>query len=500
MTNTSTLGTPAPTRGVRPTKAARTLQFLGAARTVTGSKHLVRFGDANVLVDCGLFQGLREVRERNWSEPPFDPAALDAVIVTHAHVDHCGYLPRLVAAGYSGPIFATPSTGELAQIVLPDCGHLQEEEAEYANRKHYSRHDPALPLYTEDDAWAAAAQFEAIPFHTDVEVAPGVTVRLSRAGHILGAASARLTLGDTGPTIGFSGDLGRTNHPFLVAPDPPGAVDWLVVESTYGDRRHDDGDMVERLAAVIDRTVERGGSVLIPAFAVDRTEVILHHLARLSDAGRLPAVPVYVDSPMALNALRVYRQAIARGDPDIRPDAVGTGDPFRVPRLSEVSDVEASKALNNPSGPSILISASGMASGGRVVHHLAHWLPDARNTVLLVGYQAEGTRGRRLLDGERELKMLGRYVRVRADVVDLPTFSVHADSEELFHWVASAETRPNTVFVVHGEQSASRALADTIAQRLDWTTAVPRHAERVSLDFLDDRPSSRPAEPVRIEA
>ena len=487
MDATSVHDTRPPSATVRGRDTAPTLQFLGAAGTVTGSKHLVRFGDVKVLVDCGLFQGLREVRERNWSEPPFDAATLDAVVITHAHVDHCGYLPRLVASGYRGPIFATPSTGELAQIVLPDCGHLQEEEAEYANRKGYSRHEPALPLYTEDDAWAAAAQFEAIPFHTDVEIAPGVTTRLSRAGHILGAASARLTLGETGPTIGFSGDLGRPNHPFLVAPDPPGAVDWLVVESTYGDRRHPDDDMLDRLGAVIERTVQRGGSVLIPAFAVDRTEVILHHLARLSAAGLLPAVPVYVDSPMALSALRVYRSAIARGDPDIRSEVIGAGNPFEIPRLREVSDVEASKALNKPATPSIVISASGMASGGRVVHHLAHWLPDQRNTVVLVGYQAEGTRGRRLLDGERELKMLGRYVRVRADVVDLPAFSVHADSDELFDWVSAAETKPETVFVVHGEQSASRTLANTISDRLDWPTAVPRHAERVRLDVTDDQ-------------
>ena len=481
--NASSLHLPSSPSGCGPSSSAvPTLQFLGAAGTVTGSKHLVRYGNTRVLVDCGLFQGLREVRERNWNDPPFDPAALDAVIVTHAHVDHCGYLPRLVASGYRGPIFATPSTAELAQIVLPDCGHLQEEEAAYANRKGFSRHDPAMPLYTEHDAWEALDQFVPIPFHTDVEVAPGVTVALSRAGHILGAASARVSLGSTGPTISFSGDLGRPNHPFLVAPDPPGAADWLVVESTYGDRRHADGDVPDRLAAVIQRTVERGGSLLIPAFAVDRTEVVLHHLARLSADGRLPAVPIFVDSPMALSALRVYREAIARGDPDIRPGALGNGDPFRVPRLTEVRDVESSKALNNPSEPCVVISASGMATGGRVVHHLAHWLPDPRNMVALVGYQAEGTRGRRLLEGARELKMLGRYIRVRADIVDLPAFSVHADSAELYDWISTAETKPNTVYVVHGEQSASRALANTISEHLDWTTAVPRHAERVRLD------------------
>ncbi|MEK7423174.1 MAG: MBL fold metallo-hydrolase [Actinomycetota bacterium] len=465
--------------------ASPTLQFLGGAGTVTGSKYLVRSGGAQVLVDCGLFQGPRALRERNWIEPPFSPASIDAVVLTHAHVDHSGYLPRLVAAGYAGPIFATPSTVELAQIVLPDCGHLQEEEADYANRKGFSRHEPALPLYTEQDAWAAVEQLVPVPFATDCQVAPGVHARLSRAGHILGSASVRLDLGDSGRVIGFSGDLGRPSHPFLVPPDPPGRLDVLVVESTYGDRRHPDSGSSgsDRLAAAISTTIARGGNVLIPAFAVDRTEVLLHHLSKLAAAGRLPAgVPVYVDSPMALSALRVYRGAIERGDPDIRPEASGRSDFFDVPGLHEVREVAESKALNDPASPCIVISASGMGTGGRVVHHLAHMLPDARNTVVLVGFQAEGTRGRQLLDGSRELKMLGRYVRVRADVVDLPAFSVHADGPELLQWIGAADGTPDAVYVVHGEPTASTALVSAIENSLDWPAVAAHHAERVRLD------------------
>ncbi len=460
------------------------LQFLGGTGTVTGSKYLVRTDSSRVLVDCGLFQGLRALRTRNWDPLPFDAASIDAVVLTHAHVDHCGYLPRLVAAGYRGPIYATPTTGDLVRIVLPDCAHLQEEEAEYANRKGFSKHDPALPLYTKEDAERALSLLRPVPFHTDVGITPDIGIRLSRAGHILGAATVRLTLGRSGRSVGFSGDLGRGSHPFLVPPDPPPAVDTLLVESTYGDREHVDEDPSNRLAEVIERTVGRGGSVLIPAFAVDRTEVILHHLARLVAEGLVPReIPVFVDSPMALAALRVYREAIARRDPDIRPDDAGA-DPFAVPRLTEVHDVEHSKALNRPSEPSIVISASGMATGGRVVHHLAHWLPDTRNTVLLVGYQADGTRGRVLIDGASELKMLGRYVRVRADVVTLPQFSVHADASELLAWLAAASPAPETVYVVHGEPTASRSLAAAIADSLDCTTVVPRYGERVRLDRL----------------
>lgn len=462
--------------------SAPVLQFLGGVGTVTGSKYLVRAGDRRVLVDSGLFQGLSELRRRNWEPPVFDPASLDAVVVTHAHVDHSGYLPKLVAEGFAGPIYATPSTAALLEIVLPDCAHLQEEEAEYANRKGYSKHNPALPLYTARDAEQALRQLRTIPFHEPNEVTDGVTVEFTRAGHILGAASAHMTLGD-GSTVMFSGDLGRGNHPFLVAPDPPRPADVILVESTYGDRIHDDIGHLDGLAEAITATVARGGSVLIPAFAVDRTEVILFHLGELFASGQIPSgIPVYVDSPMALGALRVYREAVARRDPEIRPEVAGDGALFDVPGLREVTDVEGSKRLNDPGEPSIVISASGMASGGRVVHHLAHWLPDKRHTVALVGYQADGTRGRRLLDGATELKMLGRYVPVRAQIVDLPQFSVHADAGELVDWVRRASVEPDLVCAVHGEPSASSALAARIRTELGWTAVVPHHGERIRLD------------------
>jgi metallo-beta-lactamase family protein len=462
---------------------APTLAFIGGAGTVTGSKYLVETATARVLVDCGLFQGLRQLREQNWGVAIHDPASLDAVVLTHAHVDHCGYLPRLVKAGFTGPVHATAGTVDLARIVLPDCGHLQEEEAEYANRKGFSRHHPAEPLYTEDEAWAAAALLEPTPFHEARAIADDVTIRLSPAGHILGSASINVQIGNAGAGVTFSGDLGRPWHPILAPPDPPGACDWLLVESTYGDRQHDDADAVARLAGVISRTVERGGSVLIPAFAVDRTEVMLYHLAELARRRALPPdLPIYVDSPMALDALHAYRRAFARRDIDIQRGAIHGPDPFAVPGLHEVRDVEQSKALNRPTRPSVIISASGMLAGGRVVHHLAHLLPDARNTILLVGYQAAGSRGRWLLDGVSELKMLGRYIRVRADVVDLPAFSVHADADELLQWVRTCPSAPSAVYVVHGEPVAARALATSVRATLDWSAVTPRPGERVRLD------------------
>ncbi len=462
-------------------QAAPTLTFLGATRTVTGSKFLLRAGGRQILVDCGLFQGLKALREQNWAPLPVDPAMIDAVVLTHAHLDHCGYLPRLVRDGFRGEVLCTPGTAALAGVVLPDSGYLQEEEAAFANRMGYSRHRPAQPLYTKAEAERVAEQLSVRPFAETFTVADGVEARFDRAGHILGSSVLRLQI-DGGPTMVASGDLGRPQHPLLVPPDPPGDVDWLLIESTYGDRRHDDERAVERLGDIIRGTIDRGGSVLIPAFAVDRTEVLLYHLGRLAEAGLLPEVPVYVDSPMALTSLRIYRQAIERGDPDVRPELRGDGTWDDIPGLVEVRDAEASERLNRPSEPSIIISASGMATGGRVVHHLFHQLPHRENTVVLIGFQAAGTRGRSLAEGARELKMLGQYVRVRAEVVNLPSFSVHADQAELLAWAASATSPPATAFVVHGEEDASLALRDALVDRLDWSVVVPKPGETIRLD------------------
>jgi metallo-beta-lactamase family protein len=464
------------------------LRFLGAAGTVTGSKFLVETERARVLVDCGLFQGLKELRLRNWAPLPVKPESIDAVVLSHAHLDHSGYVPALVKQGFRGHVFATPNTRALCRILLPDAGHLQEEEAGYANKKGYSKHRPALPLYTSEDAELALARFRAADFDQVFEPAPGVSVTFRHAGHILGAASVHLQIeqgkGD-GADLLVSGDLGRPQHPILRAPDPPPAADNLLVESTYGNRVHADEEALELFAQAIVRTAERSGAVLIPAFAVDRTEVVLHHLKQLADAGRIPELPIYVDSPMALSALAVYRRAIAEGSPEIREHIAGDDAPFRSlegGNLIEARDVNASKAIHDAPLPAILISASGMITGGRILHHIVRRLPDAKNTVLLVGYQAAGTRGQTLQAGATSLKMLGRYVPVRAEIVTVPAFSVHADQGELVDWLAQAPKPPRQTFVVHGEPDAAAGLRDAIDTKLGWGAVVPHYNEVVCLD------------------
>ena len=457
-----------------------TLVALGAARTVTGSKFLLEAGTSRVLFDCGLFQGLKELRERNWAEFPVDAASIDAVVISHAHLDHCGYLPRLVKHGFRGPVHVTYDTGRLMSIVLPDSARLLEEEARYANRAGYSRHSPALALYTEDDAWAALDLLRPQAFDERFAPAPGVTAEFRPAGHILGSASVRVTL-DGGPTVMFSGDLGRPRHPLLVPPKGIGTADYVVVESTYGDREHPEhDDAPARLAELIERTVERGGVVIIPAFAVDRTEVLLYHLRKLAEAGRLPRVPIFVDSPMALAALKVYREAFEAGAADVRPELHDAGELFDLPGLEEVHDAEGSKRVTAHPGSAIIIAGSGMATGGRVIHHLKRFLPDPRNSVALVGFQAAGTRGRSLRDGATSVKIHGQYVRVRAEICDLAGFSVHADASELTDWVATAEGDP-TVFVVHGEDEAAQALGRRIETQLDLVAVVPDQDERLLL-------------------
>ncbi|MEZ5142705.1 MAG: MBL fold metallo-hydrolase [Acidimicrobiales bacterium] len=461
-----------------------TLTFLGATGTVTGSRFLLETDTARVLVDCGLYQGEKQLRLRNWAPFPVDPASVDAVVLTHAHVDHCGYLPALVRDGFAGTVHASDGTVELAGIVLPDSGHLHEEEAAYANRRGYSKHHPALPLYTEDDARTACTRLRPTPFGTDIDVADGVRVRLDPAGHILGSSIVHLTVETRhGPrTVTCSGDLGRPAHPLLVPPTPLGRPDVVLVESTYGNRRHDDEGALERLAAAISRTAERGGKVVIPAFAVDRTEVLLVHLRRLRESGAIPELPVFVDSPMALAALDVYRAAVRDGDGDVRPEVSDGGDPFGLRDVTAVRTVEESMELDKLAYPAVIVSASGMATGGRVLHHLRRYLPDHRNTVILVGFQAAQTRGRQLADGARQVKLLGHYIPVRAEVVDLPSFSVHADAAELVAWLGTADEPPEACYVVHGEPEAAAALAGDAAGELGWNMVVPAYGERVRVD------------------
>jgi metallo-beta-lactamase family protein len=457
------------------TSTATSLQFLGATDTVTGSRFLLRNGNHSILVDAGLYQGRKELRVRNWDAPPFSSRELGAVVLTHAHLDHCGYLPRLFGAGFRGPIFATAGTIALANIVLPDAGRLQEEDARHANEKQWSKHRPALPLFTEDDAIEVAKQFREVPFDCRTELPGGFSVEFHFAGHILGAASIVITE-PSGRRVGFSGDVGRRTHPILVAPAPRAESDVLLIESTYGDRQHSE-DGPDALGAIVRTTVHRGGTMVIPAFAVDRTELLLHAFQGLENRGAIPAVPIIVDSPMALAVLAVYRQALHDHSPEIRRELFDAPDPFTTPNLEEAHSVEESKEAVRRSDARIVISASGMAAGGRVLHHLVKHLPDPNSTILLAGYQAEGTRGRALLEGASELKIHGRYIPVRAQICAIDSFSSHADADGLLQWAETAPP-PATAFIVHGEPSASLALRGRLAAR-SWNAVVPRYFEQV---------------------
>lgn len=455
------------------------LTFLGGAGTVTGSKYLVQCGGRGILIDCGLFQGLSSLRRRNWEPPPLRLDTLDAIVLTHAHLDHSGYLPALARAGWRGPIYCTEATALLAGIVLNDSAHLMAEEARQANEGGWSKHHPALPLYTPADVQRVQSHFTVVPCGKAIEIAGGAALTLGRAGHILGSAWAELGLpvGQRERTVVSSGDLGRPTHPLLLPPDPRPVVDTLLLESTYGERRHGQDDAVSGLADVIRRTTERGGSVLIPAFAVDRTEMLLHDLVIARRSGAIGDLPIVVDSPMALACLRVYRRAIKEGWADIRP-GLSAADAFDPGHLIEVRTPEESARWNDPRMPAIVISASGMASGGRVLHHLRHMLPNNRHTVLIAGYAAEGTRARQLVDGATEIKIHGRYVPVRAEVVILDAFSAHADADELVRW-ATAAAAPESCYLVHGEQRAAQTLARRLRQEAGWTAVVPNPGEVV---------------------
>ena len=458
-----------------------TITFLGAAGTVTGSRFLLSCGDTKVMVDAGIFQGLKELRLKNWDPFAIDPRELDAMVLTHAHLDHCGYIPKLVKDGFEGAIHSTENTAKLADVILRDSARIQTEDAKWALKKGFSKHNPPKALYEEQDAIKAMSQFETHEFGQRVQVAEQTFATFHPAGHILGSAFVELEF--FGKRLLFTGDMGRPNHPLLVNPGqiPAGHFDAIITESTYGDRKHQDsGDDLE---TVINETVARGGSILIPAFAVDRTEVILVRLRELAEAGKIPNIPIYADSPMALKALSFYRDAINHDSQEIRQDVATEWkgrDPFDAGTLVELLTVEESMTINDPQTPCIIISASGMGTGGRVVHHLRFMLPVAKNTVIMVGYQAVGTRGRSLVDGAEEVKMHGEMVPVRAKIANIQAFSVHADGDEMFEWVTKATEKPGTVFVVHGEAGAADALGDRF-KAAGWNAKVPTDASSFTL-------------------
>jgi metallo-beta-lactamase family protein len=446
-----------------------TLTFLGAAGTVTGSMHLVTAAGTAVLLDCGLYQGLKELRLRNWQARVPDPRSIAAVVLSHAHIDHSGYLPLLARHGFGGPVYCTSGTADLLAVVLPDAAHLQEEETDRANRKGYSRHQPALPLYTARDAERALALVQSRRYDASFPVAGGATALLRRAGHILGSAIVQLDLPDT--RLVFTGDLGRYDRPILCNPEPVPAADVLLLESTYGDRSHPSGT-ADDLTRIVRQAVERGGTILMPAFAVDRTQEVLWMLHRLEAEGRIPALPVYVDSPMAIEVTELYRRHPEDYSAEMAR-ALASGDrPLAPKNLHIARSEQESRAINAVRGPAIIISSSGMAAGGRVLHHLAQRLPDPRTTVLLVGFQAEGTRGRALEEGARELKMFGQLIPVRARVERIDALSGHADAGEILRWLGGFERPPRVTYLVHGEPPAAIALAAAIRDRYGWTVAV----------------------------
>lgn len=434
------------------------------------------------MVDAGLFQGLKELRLKNWNPLGVTPSSLSAVVLTHAHLDHCGYIPKLVKDGFAGKIHMTKYTAKLAEVILRDSARIQTEDAKYAAKEKFSKHNPPKALYEEPDAAKSFEQFQTEPFNERVQVAEETFVTFHPSGHILGAAFVEVEF--FGKRILFTGDMGRPNHPLLNAPDrlPAGKFDAIVTESTYGDREH--VQSTTNFEDAINQTIDRGGSVLIPAFAVDRTEIILVQLREMMENGVIRRVPVYADSPMALRALAFYREAIDEDSPEIRDDIVNAWrgrDPFDPGTLVELPTVEDSKTINNPKTPCIIISASGMATGGRVVHHLRDMLPKQQHTIMLVGFQAMGTRGRRLVDGEEEVKMHGVMVPVRAQIEQIQSFSVHADSDELIDWLKSGTEAPGQVFVVHGEAGAADAFSDRIKSQLGWRSHAPFDGEAVQL-------------------
>jgi metallo-beta-lactamase family protein len=461
------------------------LTFLGAAGCVTGSKYLVEAAGKRLLVDCGIFQGTNELKDRNWKPLPIDPKTIDFAMLTHAHLDHTGWLPVLVKSGYRGPIYANPATIELTTILLKDSAHLQEEDTLHAQKGKYSRHANPEALYTTEDVDPTLKLMKSMPRSGAFDISPEFRVASYDAGHILGSSSLELTITEGGKktVVVFSGDIGRYNQPILNDPTtPPSKADVLICESTYGDREHPDGDPAELLAQIVNRVVKRGGSIVIPAFAIGRTQTFMYYLRQLEDQQRIPRLPVYVDSPMALSATDLYLKH--REDHDLEygreEGSGGKGDPLNVHEFHLTRSAEESKAINNVKTPCIIISASGMVSGGRVLHHMAQRLPDARNAVILAGFQAEGTRGRALQEGAKSLKLYGQDVPVCAEIVEMGQFSAHAGKSELLRWLTALPAPPKQTYLTHGEPVAAQALQAAIQQKFQWKAAVAKYLDTVT--------------------
>lgn len=452
------------------------LSFFGGAGTVTGSKYLLEHAGKCLLVDCGLFQGYKQLRLRNWDRPPFNPRNLDAVVLSHAHLDHSGYLPVLVREGYRGPIYATEATCELLAIMLLDSGRLQEEEAEYANHRGYSKHHPAKPLYTEADAERTLKQLHPLPLHHSIELVSGMHVKLRSAGHILGAASVEIQA--DGQTLVCSGDLGRPNDPVMVAPEPIEHADFLLVESTYGNRSHPQQDTEQVLADIINRTALRQGITMVPSFAVGRAQLLLYHLYKMKQAQLIPDLPIYLNSPMATDVTSLY-QRFRDQHRLSKADCQG---------MCQVADfvrsVAESKHLENQRHPCVIIAGSGMATGGRILHHLHAMAPDPRNTILLSGFQAGGTRGALIAGGAEKVRIHGVDVPIRAEVAALENLSAHADADEIMQWLGNFRSPPKHSFIVHGEPDAADSLRRRIAAELGWSVSVAEHRQRTLLSPL----------------
>ncbi len=461
------------------------LTFLGATGTVTGSKFLLEINNNKMLIDCGLFQGPKAIRSKNWESFAIRPSNIDRVLLTHAHIDHTGYLPRFCKNGFTGSIHCTYATADLCEIMLKDSAHIQEEDAAWANKKGYSKHKPALPLYTVEDAESALKQIAPLYYGEDYTIGKNIRIKFKDAGHILGSAfiDIKTTNRKKIKKILFSGDLGRPERPVLRDPVQVFNVDYLVLESTYGDRLHEDESRYEELAQVINNSVERGGVLVIPSFAVGRTQTLLYVIRELEEHGDIPSLPIYVDSPMAIDTTDIFRKRIADQDLASRILSLEGKNVFRPKQLHICKTREQSKAINRERGRAIIISASGMVTGGRILHHMQERLPRSENTVLFIGYQAQGTRGRAILEGKESVKIHGKEVQIRAHIENITGFSGHADYNEILAWLMGFNKAPKRTFIVHGEPEASASLARKIRDKFKWDVLVPKMNDNFDLDL-----------------